>query len=122
MKHAYPVEVEINVLKHLLATNEKWAKKALVRIYEAQTADEKDSHETLHENGVGFNGHDAQILTKIAKWYNQHGTIGDGYMRILHDRMPKYARQIFSLRDFDHEMFDNQVAWFAENKAEVCNK
>lgn len=97
MKHAYPVEVEINVLKHLLATNEKWAKKALVRIYEAQTQDEKNSHETLHDNGVG-------------------------YVRVLHDRMPKYARQIFSLQDFDHGMFDNQVAWFAENKAEVCNK
>ena len=109
MKHAYTVEFEKSVLKKLLATNERWAKKALMRIYAAQTSDEKDCGETLHDNGVGFNGVDAKLLTRIAKWYAEKNYIGAGYMKIVHDRIPKYADQIFSLHDFDHDKFDRQI-------------
>ena len=108
-KHAYTVEFEKSVLKRLLGTNETWAKKALMRIYDAQTCDEKHGGETVHSNGVGFTGTDAKLLTRISKWYAEHDFIGAGYMKVLYDRMPKYAGQIFSLPDFDHEKFDRQI-------------
>ena len=108
-RHAYTVEFEKSVLKKLLATNEKWTKRALVRIYEAQTNDEKSRGETVHDNGVGFTGNDAKLLTRIAKWYAEKDFIGAGYMAILYRRMPKYAGQIFELPDFDHEKFDRQI-------------
>ena len=100
-KHAYTVEFEKSVLKRLLGTNETWAKKALMRIYDAQTCDEKQGGE--------FTGTDAKLLTRIAKWYAEHDFIGAGYMKVLYSRMPKYAGQIFSLPDFDHEKFDRQI-------------
>lgn len=108
-KYAYTVEFEKSVLKRLLGTNEKWAKKALMRIYDAQTCDEKQCGETMHDNGVGFAGTDAKLLTKIAKWYAENDFIDAGYMKVLYGKMPKYAGQIFSLPDFDHEKFDKQI-------------
>lgn len=108
-KHAYTVEFEKSVLKRLLGTNENWAKKALMRIYDAQTCDEKRHGETVHDNGVGFTGTDAKLLTRIAKWYEENDFIGAGYMKVLYSKMPKYAGQIFSLPDFNHEKFDKQI-------------
>ena len=69
-KHAYTVEFEKSVLKRLLGTNENWAKKALMRIYDAQTCDEKRHGETMHDNGVGFTGTYAKLLTRIANGRN----------------------------------------------------
>lgn len=115
-KHAFAVKFEIEALRHLLATDERWAKRALVRIYNAQTQDEKSNSETYYENGVGFNGSDARLLTKIAKWYLDKDYIGAGYMKIVHDRIQKYASQIFGLPDFDHEKFDKKVADMVEKK------
>lgn len=108
-KHRYTVEFEKAVLRRLLSTNDAWAKRALVRIYNAQTCDEKQCGETMHENGVGFTGTDARLLTQIAKWYVEKNFIGAGYMQIVHQKMPKYAGQIFDLSDFDHDKFDSQI-------------
>lgn len=111
MKCGYTKKHEIEVLKHMLANYDEWSKQALVRIYASQTQDEKASGETRHENGVGFNGVDAKILTSIAKYYKQNNRIGDGYMKLLKRKMPKYAEQIFNLADFDHDKFDKTVAY-----------
>lgn len=111
MKYGYTKKHEIEVLKHMLANYDEWAKRALVRIYASQTHDEKESGETYHENGIGFNGVDAKILTSIAKYYKKNERIGDGYVKLLKRKMPKYAEQLFSLDDFDHDKFDKTVAY-----------
>ena len=109
-KYAYTIKYETEALRQLLATDARWAKRALVRIYEAQTADEQAHGATCHYNGIGFTGTDARCLTKIVKWYLSKGYIGKFYMDILHQRIQKYAGQIFSLPDFDHEKFDRILA------------
>ena len=84
-------------IKEMLKTNEKWAIRALVRIFEYQTRDEQDSETTRHWNNVGFNGADAEILSSFAKQVNRGRTLSVKQMAILHRRIPKYASQLEKL-------------------------
>jgi hypothetical protein len=57
----------IQMIKENLATSDKWVKRAVLVIFEAQTAAEQATETTREENGVGFNGTDAKILSSFAK-------------------------------------------------------
>lgn len=51
----------------LIDTNDQAVYRGLVAIYERQTADEQNTEDTKHQNGVGFNGRDAKFGTSLAK-------------------------------------------------------
>jgi hypothetical protein len=75
--------------------------KALVRIFERQTASEQNTMATNQDNGIGFTGADAFGGSITAKYFIKHGTllgwqvarwtklVKDGYPRIC-----KYHRQL----------------------------
>lgn len=84
-----------------LATDEKWAYRALMLIFSFQTADEQASDSTTNANGAGFNSHDADILSSYAKQYDlQRSRVGGkarltpNQRRELHRRIRKYAGQV----------------------------
>ena len=81
-------------IKEMLKINDKWALRGLIRIYEYQTEDEKNTQSTRYHNKVGFNGPDAEILTSYAQQYLRKGSLSVLQIRILHDLMPKYAGQL----------------------------
>ena len=84
----------IEQLRHRLASNDRWALRALIRIYQNQTADEQCREATIERNGIGFTGPDAEILTSFARQYQRRGCLSERQMIILHRRIPAYARQI----------------------------
>ena len=84
----------IEQLRHRLASNDRWALRALMRIYHNQTADEQNSESTIERNGIGFTGPDAEILTSFARQYQRRGSLSERQMIILRRRIPAYARQI----------------------------
>lgn len=51
----------------LLARSDKAVERALLRLYERQTAYEQSAERTNDENGVGFGAFDAEIFTSFAK-------------------------------------------------------
>lgn len=55
-----------NIL-NMLNTNDKAVYRALVVLFERQTADEQNSESTNHLNGMGFNGTDARFGSSLAK-------------------------------------------------------
>lgn len=81
-------------IRQMVASNEKWALKALERIYQNQTADEQNSLNTKHHNNIGFTGPDAEILSSYAQQARQRGWLTDPQMRVLYKKMPKYAKQL----------------------------
>lgn len=83
--------------KAKLATDSRWALRALVRIYQEQTPSEKDIELTMYHNNVGFSGVDADILTSFVKQYQRRGELSPKQMMILHQRIPKYAGQLYRL-------------------------
>ena len=91
----------LNFLRKMLTTNERWATAALMRIYDNQTADEQMAEATNHENGIGFTGGDARLLTRFAEWYKGHGWLSKKQMRWVFEKMGKYAAQLMKGDYFD---------------------
>ena len=80
-----------------LKTNSQWQLKALVAIFNKQTADEQMVHETKHDNGVGFTGSDAKFLTSLAAQYQRKGFLSPKQTKCLSRSMPKYAGQLVKI-------------------------
>lgn len=81
-------------IRTMLSTNSAWAIRGMLRIYEAQTEDEKVSEDTKHDNGVGFNGTDATLLSSYSKQVLGGRTMSPKQMEYIFKKMPKYARQL----------------------------
>jgi hypothetical protein len=81
-------------IKHKLSTNSAWAIRGLLKIYSLQTFDEQLNDNTRHENGVGFSGCDANILSNFAKQINNGRDLTQKQMNIVFKCMPRYHGQI----------------------------
>lgn len=77
-----------------METNNKWLIHGLLAIYKRQTDDEQNAEITAHQNSVGFNGPDANVLTRMAKWYQQHGFLGKKQIDKCREKMLKYSGQL----------------------------
>jgi hypothetical protein len=53
----------------LLATNDRAVERAVMVLFERQTADEQNLETTREKNGVGFTGVDGEIGCSMAKFY-----------------------------------------------------
>lgn len=87
----------INYVKLKLNTDAAWATRAIVKLYELQTADEQISQTTTNVNGVGFNGTDATILSSFAEQINKGRTLSPKQLAIAFKKLPKYNRQVINL-------------------------
>lgn len=81
-------------IKELLRNNDRAVIRALLVIYNYQTDSEKASGETKFDNGIGFNGVDAYILTSFAQQVNSRGFLSPKQMNIARKKMLKYSGQI----------------------------
>lgn len=69
--------------------------RALMVIYDNQTADEKSEAATRHYNGIGFTGSDAEWLTDIAKkWLIWRRWASDRQLAVVRKAIRKYHRQL----------------------------
>ena len=97
-------------MKQALLNNDRILANAVLALYNCQTIDEQSSASTQHDNGVGFNGTDAYILSSFArqiatnKESQKAGTLPAGYgllsvrqFEIARKKMPKYARQLLNI-------------------------
>ena len=98
----------VKFLKNMLSTNQKWATSALIRIYDNQTLDEQSRGDTYHNNGIGFAGCDAQMLTSFAKFYKSRGFLTEKQMTYVFRKMSKYDNQL------------TRESYFSWDKLEVC--
>ena len=89
--------------KAKIATEAKWAIRALEVIYQYQTAAEKAQNVTTDHNGVGFSGANAEILSRfaqqVASWkaasVKKYKTpLSEKQVALLFKRMPSYAAQL----------------------------
>lgn len=90
---------QIDFIRKQISTNKAWACRALMAIFERQTEDEKNSQETIHENGMGFTGNDANFMTAMAKSYLQYHNLTDKQMFYVYKKIGKYAGQIYKISD-----------------------
>lgn len=85
-------------IREMLKTNDAAVQRAIIRIYEYQTAVEKSAEHTIENNGVGFSGTDGNILSSFAKRLTVfHTPLSEKQMAIARRVVPKYAGQIFRI-------------------------
>jgi hypothetical protein len=89
----------------LLEKNDEAVLHGLMAIYDRQTDDEQASHETKHDNAMGFNGLDAGIMSSFAEQVRSKGWVpGKGYrackflspkqLALARKKLHKYAGQL----------------------------
>ena len=84
-------------IKAQVAASEAWQDRALIAIYNGQTAAEQEAAATVEDNGIGFSGIDAEILTSFAQQLQKRGFLSPKQRAIVARKMPKYAGQLWCL-------------------------
>jgi hypothetical protein len=94
-------------IKEKLATSDRWLVHGLIAVYQYQTESEKVDQMTKHENGVGFSGCDAKILTSMAEFALKRKSNGvpienvltEKQLVIVRRKMLKYAGQLYRIAE-----------------------
>lgn len=102
MKEKRVTKAEVKAfVRNKLGTSQAWMLKGLIAIYNLQTVEEQSSGQTNEDNGVGFTGCDAEILSSFAEQYLQRGRLSPKQMEIIRKKMPRYWAQIISISNND---------------------
>jgi hypothetical protein len=91
----------------LLDSNDRAVERAIVAIYERQTADEKQTEHTRHDNRVGFRQNHAKRMSY--------------YARLIKSGRHLYPRQLELSRSW-MKMYRKQLADIANKKAEAADR
>jgi len=86
----------IEYVKNKLATDSNWASRAILKLYECQTAAEQSVGTTTENNGIGFNGLDGVILSSFAQQLLKGRTLTAKQLAIAHKKLPKYGKQVMN--------------------------
>ena len=81
-------------IKELTVKDDKAVMRAIVRLYNLQTAQEQQIGETKESNKVGFNGPDGPRLSYYAKWIQEKGPLTGTHINHARNRVKKYAGQL----------------------------
>lgn len=84
----------VQALKQQIATRDNQAVKALITIFNNQTASEQATDSVRCFNGIGFTGHDAPFMSSLAKQYIDKGFLSEKQLYYVKKTMPKYAGQL----------------------------
>jgi len=87
-------KAKVQHIRTMIGANINWASKGVVRIFENQTADEQNVGDTVENNGIGFTGVDAGILSSFAKQIMKGRSMSLKQQAILFKKMPKYSGQL----------------------------
>lgn len=83
-------------IQELIATKDEAAVRALFVVYGNQTEAEKADGKTVEDNGAGFSGVDAEILTSFVRFHQRTGFLTQKQMALLKTRIAKYWRQLLA--------------------------
>lgn len=79
-------------------TDNQWLRRAVVAIYERQTADEQRTDSTNHHNSRGFTGADARFLSSIARIIiEKRYSLTEKQLNRTRIKMAKYSGQLVKI-------------------------
>ena len=95
------MQLNVDTIKNLLANNDKAVGRALIVLRNRQTADEKISETTKHQNGRGFRPCHARMGTNMADFFEKRGYLSPKQaaywrapMKDGNSRIEIYSRQL----------------------------
>lgn len=96
IKSAKSMKAAVTMMRANLQ-DDRWAQRALLAIYRNQTAEEQMEGQTKEDNGIGFTGVDAFILTSFAEHFQTKNFLSPKQMAILKNKIGKYAGQLIKI-------------------------
>ena len=84
-------------IRKLLEESDKAVARAILAIYGRQTDTEPAIGETTEQNGMGFNGVDAEFLSSLAQFYTAKGFLSVGQLKYGRKKIMKYAGQLVDI-------------------------
>ena len=81
----------------LVQTNDIVLYRALKKLYDKQTEDEKQDGNTKHQNGQGFNGVDAKFLSSVAEFLIKNRYLTEKQKFVTRKKMIKYTKQLTAI-------------------------
>lgn len=84
----------VDEIKELLKTNDRFVLRSLIKLYSFQTKEEKRQKESTEANNKGFNKFDAESLTPIAQNVVKGNTITENQISYIRNKIMKYAKQL----------------------------
>lgn len=109
-------------IKNLLQTNDKFVMRSVVKIFEKQTEDEKEHDGTSHNNGIGYNGTDAFIMSRFAKFYIDKGYLSVKQLDIAKKKIQKYAKQLTKIANEKATTMKIENGFYTCTKCEIYSK
>lgn len=93
------MEAKKAMIQDALAKSDVFVERAILALYDRQTAEEQVLAVTENDNGVGFTGADAEILTSFAEWIKKSWKtegkrLSDKQRIIARKKLPKYWAQL----------------------------
>jgi len=84
----------VDEIKENLQKSQAWLERAVLAIYDKQTAIEKSVKDTRENNGVGFNGVDAKYLSWVADYLKSGRHLSGKHIDKVLKKMLKYSNQL----------------------------
>lgn len=114
-------------IKELLLRNDRAVERALVVLFQRQTADEQMQADTKHHNNRGFTQSDARWMTQLAKQVMkgerlrpyQLSKLRTGRSTRYPSRIGKYARQLAEAANETLAAIDRQIASWEATKLQA---
>lgn len=97
---------------NLLDTNDKAVERAIVAIYERQTADEKQVNHTRHDNSVGFRQNHAPRMSFYARLILSGKKLYPAQIQMSRRWMKMYRKQLCAIANA-REQARTDAAWVA---------
>lgn len=96
-------------IRQRLQKSNHWVERAIVAIYNHQTADEKGTETTKWHNGVGFNGPDAGYMSYLARWILSGRHLSGKHLQQGRKRVLKYAGQLTEIANANAEKKESVI-------------
>lgn len=78
----------------LLLNNNRAVERAILAIYNRQTAEEQKDSDTKVHNGIGFSGADARLGSYYARWILSGRNLSGNHLEKARSMSLKYVRQL----------------------------
>jgi negative regulator of sigma E activity len=86
-------------IQKLIDTDDKAVARAVVRIYQRQTASEQRAEHTHLNNSIGFNAPDAKYLTFAAKYVLRNGALTGEHVDRVRAKIRRYWKQLAEIAE-----------------------
>lgn len=81
-------------IQEKMTTDIRWTERAVLVLFDRQTEDEQKIEDTVHNNGVGFNGVDGKYLTWVGNYLMRGNHLSGHHVEKVRKKLPKYWKQI----------------------------